>query len=327
MGAFPTYAYGDDGQIVAFDGNHVIAKGIDFEKVSETAEEYFNALRHAQDTKVTEKDRHEATHIVTPNGNKGAILGRTSAIFSDSITVRFENGQIRSYDTFVGDGLTFTKEAADTPKSPVEYFQRRLDEVAAPGRKGLTARLNELDEVRRGAAHLASQGVSYTDGQALHQIVLSADAERNEVREALDHLTAADAEAMTLPTLAYSAVEQADLGRSDSWLEVVAQEMVEESEAQDFDKLLAEGPIEFVSGLDIAALANTGVVRDMAVDHIHSKTAGFQGEAVEHYRDQFVANAELARKRELTYRKDNAKASAKKEAKVTKNVPDEALFL
>lgn len=323
----PTYASDGNGTVVAFHGNQVIASGTDYAKVAATAEEYFNSLRHEQNKKTEAATRQAATHITTPNGEKGVILGRTSSVFSDTITVRFENGQIRHYDTFVGDGLKFSKENPNTPSSPIEYFHRKLDEAAAPGKAGLTARLNTLNEVKRGAAHLASQGVSDADGQKLHAVVLAADAERNEVAEALDHLNASDAEAMTAPKQAYQAVEQASLGRGDDWLEVVAQEMVAESEGQDFDKLLREGPVEFVSGLDTGAIANAGVIAGLARDHIVGKTAGFQGKAVEEYRDRFVAAAEQARRQEFTYRTEVAKETHTKQASVADNVPDDALFM
>lgn len=328
MGDYPTYAFDGD-TAVAFHGSNVIASGTDLSKVAETADQYFESLRSEQKTRAAEHERQAATHITTPNGEKGVILGRTASIFSESITVRFANGQIRHYDTFVGDGLTFTKEASDdAPKSPVEYFQRKLDEAAEPGHKGLTARLEALDEIRRGASHLAGQGVSIADAQALDRIVLTATAERNEVREALDHLAAVDAEAMVPPTRQYVAVEQAALGRSanDNWLEVVAQDMIAESEAEDFDQLLEEGPTTFVSSIEDGAIGNAGIVRQMASEFIHSKTAAYQGEAVESYRERFVAAAEAARRRELSYRKDVAhKEASVKEASVA-NVPDEALF-
>lgn len=324
----PTYASDGNGKILAFHGNRVIASGTDYAKVAATADEYFKSLRNEQEKKTTEAAREAATHITTPNGEKGVILGRTSSVFSDAITVRFENGQIRHYDTFVGDGFTYSKEAANTPSSPIEYFKRKLDEAQAPGKAGLTARLNTLDQVKRGAAHLASQGVSDADGEKLHSIVLAADAERNEVAEALDHLNAADAEAMAPPTQQYQAVEQSDLGhKGGSWLDKVAEDMVAESEAQDYDKLLQDGPISFVSHLDTAVLANAGVVSHLAHDHVVSKTAGFQGKEIEEYRNRFVAATEMARRNEFSYRQETAKETHTKEASVADSTPDDALFL
>lgn len=323
----PTYVSDGNGKIAAFHGDKCVASGNDFAKVAEDAESYFDSLLNVKKKKTDEEDRTSATHITTPNGEKGTILGRTASVFSDGITVRFENGQIRHYDTFVGDGLTYTKEAADAPKSPVEYFQRKLDEAFVASKTGLVDRLASLNEIKRDAAHLASQGVSYKDGQALHNIVLAADAERMEVGEALEHLVAADAEAMVAPRQAYTAVEQASMGRSDDWLEVVAQEMVRESEAQDFDALLVDGPVTFVSGLDTAVLNETALTHTLASDHIVSKTAGFQGPEVEEYRDRFLASVEIARRQELEYRKEAATETATKEASLVTDALDESLFL
>lgn len=323
----PTYVSNGQGEIAAFHGNQVIASGSDYAKVAETAEQYFEELSNVRKKKETAQARESATHITTPNGEKGVILGRTSSLFADHITVRFSNGQIRSYDTFVGDGLKYTTEQENAPTSPVEYFQRQLDEAPTPGREGLTARLDTLDAVKRAASHLASQGVSYADGQALHQIVLTANAERNEVREALEYLVTADHEAMAPPKQAYRAVEQASLGHGNDWLEVVAQEMVAESEGQDFDKLLQDGPTEFVSSLEAPALADTGLVLSLASEHIHGKTAGFEGPEVEEYRERFVAATELARRREASYRQEVSQETVTKEASTTQNAPDEALFL
>lgn len=327
MAGFPTYAFDDSGKVIAFDGERAIADGTDFERVAAAANEYFDVVRQEHEHKATETERREATHITTPNGEEGTILGRTSTVFSDHITVRFANGQIRHYETFVGDGLTFSKQAAaDAPKSPVEFFQRQLDEAIDPTRAGLTARIETLETIRKNATHLASQGVSYADGQALHQIVLTADAERNEVQEALDYLVAADGEAMTPPKQSYAAVEQADLGHAGDWLEVTAQQMVTESMAVDYDKLTAEGPTLLVSSLDNPVLASADTVREIAQNHIASRTAGFKGEAIEKYRESFVFDTELARRRESLYREQKTQETVQKEASAPE-APDEALFL
>ena len=333
MADFPTYAYKDD-QVLAFDGNTVIAHGADFAKVAETAEEYFNELRNAHTKKAADESRSKATHVVTPSGLKGTILSSTKGLWNDEITVRFENGEIRHFATFSGDGLVFEAHAAEAPKTPMDYFQAKLDEAIVPTRAGLTSRLNVLDEIRNEVSHLVTAGTSATDTHKLHQIVMAAEAEKREVSEVLAHLVAAD-EAIDPFKPAYSAVEQADLGRAkgDSWLDVVAAEIVTESEAQDFDQLLAEGPTEFVSGLDNSVVAHAGTTQQLASDFIHSKTAGFQGEAVEEYRSRFIAAVEMARRQDLVYRQDAIKKdkTAKKERKTAKKLlkdtPDEALFL
>jgi hypothetical protein len=326
MAEYATFVTDGD-RMIAFDGDHVIASGTDHTKVAATAEEYFGELRKENDRKDSEAKRSSATHITTPNGDTGTILGRTASVFSDAITVRFENGQIRHYDTFVGDGLEFSKREASVPDNPVDYFQSRLDETFDHGRDGLVSRLDVLDDVRQGATRLASAGVSFADGQKLDSIVLTASAERNEVREALDHLVTADAEAFAPPVRQYQAAEQASVGHSDDWLGVVAAEMIAESEAQDYDKLLEEGPTMFISALETGTLGHEGSVREMASEHIHSKTAGFEGEAVDDYRSKFVASTELARRQELSYRKETAHKEAAVIKTAAEAAPDEALFL
>jgi hypothetical protein len=323
MADFPTYAYQDD-KIAAFDGEHVIASGTDFAKVSETAEQYFGELRSNREHKA----RAEATHIITPNGERGTILGRTASLWSDQITVRFDNGQIRHYDTFVTDGLRYTSAEDPAAKNPMEYFQARLDEMPDPTREGLTARLNDLDSIRNGAGNLITAGVSNTDAQRLHQIALAAETEKREVVDALAHLEAVDS-AIEMPKQAYTAVEQAGVGpyAKSNWLEVVAQDMIAEAEAEDLDKLAAEGPTTFVSALDDAVVAHAGITREMAQEFIHSKTAAFQGEAVEAYRESFVAATELARRREETYRREAARTETTTREASIADVPDEALFM
>lgn len=318
----------DGDKLVAFHGNTVIASGSDYEKVAETAEEYFNQLKKQDADKKEATKREAATHITTPNGDSGTILGRTAGLWSDEITVRFDNGQIRRYATYVGDGLEYSVREADAPKSPVEALQRRVDEVAEPGRAGLTARLQELDSIRTAAQRLSST-VSYEDQQALDRIVMTANAEKAEVREALEYLAAADAEAMTPPTRSYQAAEQAGLGHgaSDNWLDVVAQTMIAESEAEDYDKLLAEGPAVFAANLETGTLAHEGTVQEMARDFITAKTAGFQGEQVDEYRNQFVAAAEMARRSELAGRKNELHKEAAAVESSVSDAPDEALFL
>ncbi len=327
---FPTYKYEGD-QVLAYHGKTVIAKGTDFAKVSTTAEEYFGELEKAHKKKKKEAAQHEATHVTTPNGLKGQIVSRLPTIWGNEITVRLANGEIRRYATAGDDdGLTYTSEQADAPQSPVEYFEHRLEEVAEPGRPGLTARLNVLNEIREGAGRLVTAGVSNADEQKLHNIALAAEAEKLEVKEALDHLEAVDAEAF-VPQAPFqtNVVEQASMGRAanDSWLDVTAKQMIAESEEQDFQKLLEEGPTMLVTELETPALADTGTTAEAAYSHVMAKTAGFEGAEVEAYREKFVAATELARRAELIYRKDNAhKEAAAKEAS-TNDFPDEAMFL
>jgi hypothetical protein len=326
----PSYDYVGNEIIATIDGTE-IARGTEFSRVAATAEEYLNDLRKEREKKAAEERRRSATHITTPNGLKGEVLSRVEGIWGEEITVRLENGQHRRYVTAAGidDVLKYSIEEPDAPKSYREYFERKINEEWTPNREGLLARIEDLDHVRTEASRVASTEASATELNELHKIVLTAEAEMQEVKEALDHLNVVDAENAAPAAPVYAAVEQADLGnaKGDSWLDVVANEMVAESEQIDFDKLASEGPALLVSDLDDGALTDAGVVRETALAHVIAKTAGFQGEKVEQFRERFVAAAEGARRRELTYRQENHRREASAQEEVQTQAPDEALFL
>jgi hypothetical protein len=327
---FPTFAY-QGNHILAFHDNTVIAEGTDFAKVAETAEEYFGTLRSTKEESKKEATRKTATHVATPNGTKGTIISRVAGLWGDEITVRLENGQLRSFATAAtDDSLEYTAETAPPPSSYQEYFQQKFDDMGAgTDIPSLTARLNGLEALRHEVSHVISSVKSYAEQEKLHEIILAADAEQGEIKESLDHLISADIEAMAPYTpREMHAAEQAEFGRAkdDTWLSVVAAEIVAESEAQDFDKLLTEGPTKLVSDLDSAIVADTGLTREMAASHIVAKTAGFEGPEVEEYRNRFLAATEQARRQELTYRQENTrKVAAAKEADLA-DLPDDMLF-
>lgn len=323
----PTYEYQDDHVIAVFEGR-VIASGIDFAKVSCTAEEYLNGLRQERQHKAREEERRTATHITTPNGLKGTVISRVQGLWGDEITVRFENNQIRKFETAAGDDtLVYSSEQPEAPKGYRDYFKQRLDAVVEPTRPGLTARLQDLDGIRIEASRLAASTAAVTEQQMLHQVVLATEAEKAEIQEALDHLAAVDAENAAPAAPVYAAVEQADMGRAkgDSWLDVVAHEMIAESEGVDYDNLMAEGPTQLVSAMDY--VHDAGAVREAALAFVTTKTAGFKGEKVEAYREDFIAAAELARRRELSYRQENTAKEAAVKVASQDSIPDEGLFL
>ena len=311
-------------KVFAVFENRVIAAGDDFDDVSKDAEEYLGDVEKGREDKDEEKAKKAASHVETPNGLKGTILSRVPGLWGDEITVRLENNQIRRFETTAG--LKFSKEATTEPANHREALQTVLDRTVTPTREGLIARLRELDAVRiEASTHVASAG--FSEQQGLNQLVITAGCEMQEVKDALAHLSAIDAENAAPAAPVYAAVEQASLGHSDDWLEHVAREMVVESEAQDFEKLLTEGPVVLVSSLDDGAVHNAGTVREIAYNHVVTKTAGFQGDGVQSYRENFVANAEAARRRELTYRKDVQHKEATRKEASTEDVPDEGLFL
>jgi hypothetical protein len=165
---------------------------------------------------------------------------------------------------------------------------------------------------------------------ALDELVLAASYEARQVKEALDHLDAVDAEAMERqPFIPRAAPAQADLGRgaNDNWLDVVHDEIIRENEGVDYDQLLHEGPAMFVTELETPALADAGTTREMALSHIAEKTAGYVGDEVEEYRSAWIARAEVARRQELASRKETLTREAAKVEETISDAPDEALFM
>lgn len=325
-----TYEYHGDTIVAMFEGRE-IARGTEFAKVACDADEYFNSLAGARKHEEHEAARRTATHIETPNGLRGEILSRVAGVWGEEITVRFDNGQIRRFETAAGDEVL--KYAMYQPEgamiTPAEALKKRLASEYDPNRAGLTARLAELDDMRQTARHLIASEGSLTEQKALHMLVLAAEAEGAEIKESLAHLDAVDAENATLAPPTYAAVEQADLGHAarDNWLDVVAHEMIAESEGQDFDKLLQEGPTVLVSSLGDAAVHDAGTVREAALAHVVSKTAGFRGEKVDEFRQSFIEATEVARRQELKYRQKETEKTVKQASAMVDESPDEALFI
>jgi hypothetical protein len=328
----PTYTFEGD-EIFAIHEGSVIASGKDMESVESDAIAYLESLTSARDKAKKAENKRKATHIITPNGVKGEILGRTPDVWGEQeqITARFANGQI---STFMVHGDADVQWVRDNPKTasasdPVAHLASVLDEDYDRDIPALTARHDQLLNLAREASRLLAAGAPYTVELELDKIRTAAENERLEVKEALDHLQAADYESF-IPDAPFAphAVEQADLGTSgNDWLDATTQEMIAESEAIDYDKLLSEGPALYVTELDTGALADAGVTREMALSHVIAKTAGFTGEEVDEFREKFVARAEVARRHELASRKETNHKEAAAAQETQDNAPDEALFL
>ncbi len=322
MANFPTYEFDGD-NIIAKNENAVIAKGTEFAKVAQVADEFFDSLRQEQVRQANKR----ATHVITPNGMRATILGRTASLWDDEITVRFENGQIRHYATSHGEGaeLQYVTEGP-TKLDRVAALREQMDAPVQPDKKGLLERLNKLEEIRYVATKHIANSKSDAERRDLDTIVLEARQEKREVAEALDYLTSLDA-AYAPPRRQYAAIEQADLGHSDSWLEVTASEMVAEAAQRDYEQIMQEGPIMLVAALDDGALADAATVREIAWNDVMSKTAAYQGEAVEAYRMNYVAATEVARRKEAALRQHTlVKAASIQEAALEDGL-DEGLFL
>jgi len=329
----PTFVR-EGNQVLAFFEDRLIAQGTVFAKVEESALEYLDGLSSDRSTKEAEHKKASATHIVTPSGLKGEILGRQDGVWGEKqITVRLENGRIARFEAHGNNdqAIEYQTVEAAAPESALGYLEGTLNETPEGTKESLAARIDDLDDLVIKATAFQHHA-SYEDQRKASDIVIAADHEKQEVRDALAHLELSDAEAFAPPApFKMGAVEQADLGpETGTWLDETVNEMVAESASQDFDRLLLEEPGQFVAGLDTGALADQGITREMARSHIVSKTAGFQGEEIDAYREQFLAKVEQARRGELKDRTKIATETAEKTAKVEEKatkLPDDALFM
>jgi hypothetical protein len=325
----PTYTFDGD-EVFAIHEGKVIASGDDMAKVESDAVKYLDSLTSERENTQKAERKRKATHIRTPNGIKGQILGRTPSVWGEQITARFDNGTITTFQVHgSSEDVEWITEKTASAADPADRLSKVVETDYARDKESLVARHDELLGVIREAARLIEDGAPYTVEVKLDQLRTAAENERLEVKEAIDHLDAADAESF-IPDAPFrpSVVEQADVGTTgDDWLEVTRQQMIEESEAVDYDKLLSEGPGLFVTELDTGALADAGVTRELALSHVIAKTAGFEGAEVDTFRESFIARAEAARREELKTRKETNHKEAAAVQETQENVPDDALFL
>jgi hypothetical protein len=278
-----------------------------------------------------------ATHIVTPNGLKGKIMGQVvPGLWSDEVTVRFENGHIARLE--VTDDFTFTSDAKPlravasakaqaSSEDRIEFLREKLAEVADGDGLSLKTRLADLQEIQEIATELGSRRSASTEEVTeLDTIRAEAAYEASEVRDALAYLE--DAEPMAPPTPILSrVVEQEHVGRGDAgWLDKVAQDMIEEADATDFDKMLNEGPAVFVAELESGPLADQGLTASLATSFIESKVAAARPEIREKITELWVERVESARREAYANRKQTIAKEAAAEADLYESMPDDILF-
>lgn len=289
--------------------------------------EHMDAMSAGDEDPYGEMGYGRQAKVITPNGLKGSVLGKVSGLWGDEVTVRLENGRIVKLPT--GTELR-TQKAAATQSNPIERLEARLAATPDGTRDSLVARSDELVTLRRTAAVLIREGVSWADAKRLDEIVVTADVERHEVADALAHLD--DVEAIVppeLPTFSIAAAkEAAGISREDaSWLDASLTELVKEAEAQDFTRLMDEGPEAFAAELPDSALADTGTTRQMASNFVGAKTAGIAREIADPYIDTFLARVEECRRAELSTRKQTTHKEAAAAEDDFGDFPDDCLFL
>jgi hypothetical protein len=267
--------------------------------------------------------KHEgATHIMTPNGLKGKIMGKAvPGLWGPEVSVRMENGHIARLH--VAEVSEFITEAPDTVDKLVE-IRETLAATVIGDATSLRTRQADLKDVVSHLRQLASTGIDDVLLNEVDSLHAEASYELTEVAAALDHIIASEPYAPT--GREYMAVEQASIGgHTGSWLDEVAQDMIREADATDFDKLLNEGPEVFVAGLETAPLGDQSVTRTLASNYIRTKTAAARPEIREKYEDMWLERVEACRRAEFPTRK----TAMAKEAATTADAggADEALFL
>jgi uncharacterized protein YciI len=305
--------------VYAIHEGRVIASGKTdkMDEVESDATNYLKGLKNEKD----EKKRKSATHVITPNGIKGTVLQRTASVWQDEVTVRLENGEVK---TFAAHGVKDWMTEKTASSNPVEGLDQRLGSTYNHDRASLVQRHRDLVEIYHEAKRLITSGVSYADQQKLDSIIVTAEAEGERIHDAVNAIDEGQIEAYQPPTP--MPVEQASMGRSDDWLDAVVQDMNAEFEDVDYEQVLNDDPTLLAAGLDDGIVADQGASREIALSHVVNKTAGFTGADVDNYRDQFLARFEAARRRELSTRTANTRKEAAVATSHVEDAPDEALF-
>jgi hypothetical protein len=311
---------GDD--VFAIHEGRVIASG-KADKMDEVESDATNYLKGLKIEKA-EKSKKSATHVVTPGGLKGQILQRTASVWGDEVTVRFENGQVSSFSAHgVKDWM---QEKTASASNPVEGLGQRLAKTYDHDRASLVARHAELVDLYHEAKTLIQSGVGYSDQTELDTIIRTAEAEGEQIKQAIDHIDAGEVEPYQMPE--HQVTEQAPLGHghSDNWIDALVQDMHAEAEGRDYEQILQDDPTLLAAGLDDGIVADQGASRELALSHVRAKTSGYVGDDVEEYVSQFLARFEAARRRELSTRTTDTRKEAATATSRVEDTPDEALF-
>jgi hypothetical protein len=280
-----------------------------------------------------DRRNYQGNTVVGPGGIKGTVLAKTRDIWGEEVAVRFENGRIAHLrvvqdGTLQGGFKESIEKVASTKTSTADTLQARLDVDFDSGRDGIIARLADLDDIgAEGRHHIGS--VNDTEAAVLDGIIVTAEVERGTLREALEAIDAqAAADAEFAPYDIQAAPAQASLGRGEgNWLDSTVSAMIADAESQDFEQIVREGAVIFVSDLTDGALADTAVTREMALREIRSKTAGIDPTVAQQIERDYLAAAESARRQELGSRT----AAIQKQASAAQadphaDLPDDILF-
>lgn len=339
MAATPIFVFDDDGRAYAYVAGKIVASADDADALElKLADFPFDKKDEDEDDKKDEKDEKDekeasystATHVVTPNGLRGTILGKQRGLWGDQVTIRLENGRIARFDVMPDSDYEWINEARTASVSPLTAISDRLHVPIEDRTKGgLVARIKELKGIKQDAVNQL-RTANYTDETTIHNLVVQADYELREITDALAALEDAEPYAPPAP-FDTGVVEQEAMGGHDStWLDHTLQEIVEENEGQDFDKIMEESPELIVADMETPALEDAVGVDEAANAYVSSRCAGLDPQAVRDFRLAFLQRVAQAREVELKIRHDYVEL--KRQAKIAgdteeETYQDESLFL
>ena len=315
MNSEPTYIF-KNGKVYTYQAGKIIASVSEEEFVEAEAAHLASA--------------EGATHVLTPNGLKGTVLGRVKGLWEDEVTVRFDNGRIASLPV---SKLTFAKEEEEeSDEDEIKELEKKVESsISTYDATTLQDRISELDQIKAEAsAHIAS-GLSDEDLARVGSVIAQANYELQEIGDIAAAIEDERVAAFEAPApFEIHVVEQGGPtgGRESSWLDQAIEEMTHEANSTDYTKLMDEGPEVFVAGLDREILADSGAVRSHASSWIRSKTAAADDDVREKYEKVWLARVEEQRRASLA----GIKEEMHKEAAATESVDydsigDDSLFI
>lgn len=313
----PTFVFEGE-KVYAMVGGQVVAAADDVEELEAD-------LAHDKEQKAKKEKPKKATHVITPNGVKGRILGGTKDIWGEEeVAVRLENGRIAHLK--VADAGEFVSDEEDEEeKSPIDNLKKQVDSDEDEDPKD---RKDKLEKIKAEARDLMIRGASLTDEEKLDEIVITADAEIDEINDHLEHQSDEEANAYRPPAPFHTeVVEQASMGgEGGQWLDKTLDEMVEEANSYDYENLMDEGPEAFVAELDEGVLDQPEAVQAIAANYIRSKTAAAEPIVREKYESVWLARVDDVRKTAAEAKRTDTKKEAAHKDETWVNAPDESLF-
>ena len=315
MNSEPTYIF-KNGKVYTFQDGKIVASVLEGEFVEEEAAHLASA--------------EGATHVVTPNGLKGKVLGRVAGLWEDEVTIRFENGRVASLPV---SKLTFSKEEEEEEQDEIKELEDKVaTSVSVYDAETIENRARELDKIKVEASLFIDAGLSDEDLARVGNVITQANYELEEIKDVVRALEEGHIAAYEAPVSPFKmqVVEQGGPtgGREATWLDQSINEMIVEANNTDYTKLMDEGPEAFTAGLDRETLADSGTVRSLASTWIRSKTAAADDDVREKYEKVWLARVEEQRRASLA----DIKEEMHKEASATESVDydsigDDSLFI